>query len=278
VARQAESVLEVQKQENLQLKETIDRMRFDLDEARAAAANGSGGHIRGVTAGSSNGGTMSRNLGDELNRRLMDAEMQLPRQEEDDGESVVETIVTTQRRRKIGRTTSPGGGGGGGSGSGVAAGPTVRIEEGIREYADASTETDPVPAHEHPPAYTAEPQPVDAKEVLDRAHPKTRGHGEDVEEEYETLVEGLGMRCTVLEEELEAKRGEAKRLAGAIPPGHARTFSEQRKARVRPGIVNYIYYNTPDALRDQVAKVSVWAVAAFAGESSQPWWTGPPVF
>src|SRR5690242_6161786 len=101
-------------------------MRFDLDEARAAAANGSGGHVRGVTAGSSNGGTMSRNLGDELKRRLMDAEMQLPRQEEDDGESVVETIVTTQRRRKIGRATSPGGGvgsgggGGGGSGSGVA--------------------------------------------------------------------------------------------------------------------------------------------------------------
>lgn len=75
----------------MQLRETIDRMRFDLDEARAAVA---GGHQRGSTITTSNLGTLSRNLGDELSRRLQEAE-----NIQDDGETVVETVVTTQRTR-----------------------------------------------------------------------------------------------------------------------------------------------------------------------------------
>lgn len=101
IARKAESVLETQKQENLQLKETIDRMRFDLDEARAAASSANkGSHGRSSTNISSAAGTMSRNLGDEINRRLLKAEVvdeEPP--ESEDGDSIVETIVTTQRRR-----------------------------------------------------------------------------------------------------------------------------------------------------------------------------------
>jgi len=85
----------MQKQENLALKETIDRMRFELDEARSTASNSAGvSHIRSGTSGPQ---TLSRNLGDELNRRLQDAER--VRQESEDGESVVETMVTTQRTR-----------------------------------------------------------------------------------------------------------------------------------------------------------------------------------
>ena len=98
VARRAESILETQKQENLQLKETIDRMRFDLDEARAASASRASGpgHQRGLTD-SSGHPTLSRNLGDELNKRLMDAEK--AQEQEGDEHSYVETIVTTQRTR-----------------------------------------------------------------------------------------------------------------------------------------------------------------------------------
>ncbi len=70
-------------------------MRFDLDEARAAAASGGGSsHTR---AGTSAQQTLSRNLGDEINRKLQAAER--ARQESDDGDSVIETIVTTQRTR-----------------------------------------------------------------------------------------------------------------------------------------------------------------------------------
>jgi F0F1-type ATP synthase alpha subunit len=101
IARQAESVLETQKQENLALKETIDRMRFDLDEARMAVANVvAGSHLRSGTNGSSVPQTMSRNLGDELSRRLVAADTaSAAGKEDEDGDSIVETVVTTQRRR-----------------------------------------------------------------------------------------------------------------------------------------------------------------------------------
>ena len=92
VSRQAESGLQVQKQENLALKEMIDRMRFDLDDARANA-----GSMLYQRPGTSGPQTLSRNLGDELNRRLLEAER--VRQESEDGDSVVETIVTTHRTR-----------------------------------------------------------------------------------------------------------------------------------------------------------------------------------
>lgn len=90
VARQAESHLEVQRQENLQLKETIDRMRFELDEAKSTAQ----GHSRGAT-GSSGVPTLSRNLGAEISRRLVEAEVQ----EAEEEDSYVETVVTRQRTR-----------------------------------------------------------------------------------------------------------------------------------------------------------------------------------
>ena len=94
-------MLETQKQENLQLKETIDRMRFDLDEARNAAATAlKGAHLRIATSGSSAAPTLSRNLGDEINRRLADAIKAGASREEADEESegdVVETVVTTRQ-------------------------------------------------------------------------------------------------------------------------------------------------------------------------------------
>jgi hypothetical protein len=99
VARQAESHLEAQKQENLQLKETIDRMRFDLEEARSQ--NAAHGHSRGAT--SSAAGTMSRNLGAEISRRLFEAEdNEIPKEEEEGNateDDYVETVVTTHRTR-----------------------------------------------------------------------------------------------------------------------------------------------------------------------------------
>ncbi|ORX33969.1 hypothetical protein BD324DRAFT_643657 [Kockovaella imperatae] len=173
-ARRAESVLEVQKQENLQLKETIDRMRFDLDEARAAAANALrvGGHAK-IGTSSSGAPTLSRNLGDEINRRLADG---LVTAEQEDEDEVVETVVTRRQRAKV------------------------------VEYADVSVGTDEVPGpsrKEDPPAYTAEPEPVNVQEVLDQAHPKATSvviHGA-----YDAVVSAAGRRCTVLEEDIKRR-------------------------------------------------------------------------
>ncbi|WVF69679.1 hypothetical protein IAT40_004458 [Kwoniella sp. CBS 6097] len=279
-ARQAESHLETQKQENLQLKETIDRMKFDLDEARAAAANAAGKSGHSAAASSSSGpGTLSRNLGDELNRRLMDAENAVKEEESDEEDSFVETIVTTQRTRKKGTRSTQ-------VQNGTASEPEaiIRFEEDIREYADASVETDSVPepestseplagpSHSHdsnpgsPPAYTAQPEPVNKAQVLEQAHPRSHGHDDDVEEEYDMLVDALGVRCTVLEEELQTKKAErAKRgLSEASPRRRPRTYWSEQRNQYSSGIVNYIFYNTDNTVRDQVGKLAVCVVAAFA--------------
>lgn len=244
IARRAETVLETQKQENLQLKETIDRMRFDLDEARAAAATASkGSHGRSGTSMSSAGGTLSRNLGDEINRRLLNAQVVSEEQEESEGDSIVETIVTTQRRRvgsplrvirlmeqKVnGRKVSNSAVTGEPSADASASAPIIEFDDEVHEYADAATLTDPVeirplhesvetaegstsvavtPSHDHPPAYTAQPDPIDEREVLERAHPRQRGHGGDVEGDYAALVGALGMRCTEIEEKLQSDKAE----------------------------------------------------------------------
>ncbi|WVQ69388.1 uncharacterized protein L199_007605 [Kwoniella botswanensis] len=283
VARQAESHLDVQKQENLALKETIDRMRFDLDEARAQAANSAGASgYRAQPSGSSGGGTLSRNLGDELSRRLLDA--QKLEEESDEGE-VVETVVTTQRTRKKGTRTT------GQAGTSLEEQPLIRIEEGIREYADASLQTDPIPelgprpttpiqqeaeagpsrshVHEHPPAYTAEPEPINKAELISQIHPKRPGevveYNEDVDDEYAFLTNALGMRCTVIEEQMDAQRAEReKRGVLASPRSRNRSYWSEQRKQYKSGIVNYIFYNTDNSVRDQVGKVAMCVVAAFA--------------
>jgi len=247
-ARRAESVLETQKQENLQLKETIDRMRFDLDEARAVASNASkGGHGQTGTSASSVGGTLSRNLGDEISRRLSGAQtvMEDSEGEDEDGDSYVETVVTTQRTRvstskdhtrsrlimqKVGNRKSSNSNH---QGSGAVQG--VSDEDHSHAYADMGTLTDPVEIRplldeeevvaeagpstlttptmpqDHPPAYTADPDPINEQEVLDRAHPRRHGRDGIIDEEYDTLVEALGVRCNVLEEEIKLKKVEQEK-------------------------------------------------------------------
>ncbi len=65
IARQAEVELQRQKQENLNLKETISRLNYDIDEMRVQSA---AGHSRQAT--SSLSGTVSKNLGAEIARSM----------------------------------------------------------------------------------------------------------------------------------------------------------------------------------------------------------------
>lgn len=62
-AQQAHAQLDEQKQENLMLKETIDRMRFEMDEMRNSAG---GVGIGGGSHPGSQRGSVSRSLGAEL--------------------------------------------------------------------------------------------------------------------------------------------------------------------------------------------------------------------
>ena len=89
-------------------------MRYELDEARSAA---SGGHTRGTTTGTMGSvpGTLSRNLGDEIQRKLVDMQRRqdshqdgeaekndIIEEEVEEGDSYEETVITTQRTRVSG--------------------------------------------------------------------------------------------------------------------------------------------------------------------------------
>jgi len=110
IARQAHHELEEQKQENLLLKETIDRLRFDLDELRTTHANATN-----ATGVNSNKGSMSRSLANELKAKLEAADEEESDDDEaggdlsmtsvgtamdsDEDNEYIETIITAQRRR-----------------------------------------------------------------------------------------------------------------------------------------------------------------------------------
>ena len=90
LAQQAYSSLDDQKVENLLLKETIDRLRFEMDEMRSNAANAleqSKDGLAGSTA------SVGKTLGAEMVRAGIDPNVAPPRpaQQEDDSED--ETIV-----------------------------------------------------------------------------------------------------------------------------------------------------------------------------------------
>jgi mevalonate pyrophosphate decarboxylase len=101
VTRQAQAELEDQKQENLVLKETIDRLRFDLDELRSRE------HAAGPSSSSSQFGSVSKSLGAELMNRweaLQDDEEEEEEETEEEkgsgseGEEMIQTIITRKKR------------------------------------------------------------------------------------------------------------------------------------------------------------------------------------
>lgn len=116
LAQQAQASLDEQKQENLMLKETIDRMRFDMDELRAGLAS----NALGVGSGTSSApSSVSRSLGAELLSKLTDGGGWIDEDDEGDSvetlrvlgiegqdddpedEDIVQTIIT--RTKKVGR-------------------------------------------------------------------------------------------------------------------------------------------------------------------------------
>jgi len=122
VAQAAHVQLDEQKQENLLLKETIDRMRWDMDEMRSGLAGGAAATVGGGLG--SNMGSVSKSLGAELLGKMSpwgaegdrDAEEEEVEEtlgnvsldslgsmgmsedgEEDDGE-FIQTIITRKKR------------------------------------------------------------------------------------------------------------------------------------------------------------------------------------
>ncbi|KAJ7081877.1 hypothetical protein B0H15DRAFT_940416 [Mycena belliarum] len=139
VAQQAHAQLDEQKQENMLLKETIDRMRFDLDEMRSSStgAGGSSGQ-------SSAANTVSKSLGAELLGKMkgwggMESESEeepdeeeaamssgtaAPDDDDTEGEDVIQTIITRKKRKVASRANKI----------------ETRTFEELKEYSDSSTQ------------------------------------------------------------------------------------------------------------------------------------------
>ncbi|KAJ7196768.1 hypothetical protein GGX14DRAFT_504610 [Mycena pura] len=145
IAQQAHAQLDEQKQENMLLKETIDRMRFDLDEMR----NNAGAVASGSSGQNSAANTMSKSLGAELlglgkmkgGWGGMEDDDEEDVEEEgvtssgtadaDDndteGEDVIQTIITRKKRKVASRA--------------INNIQTRRFEE-VKEYSDNATQYD----------------------------------------------------------------------------------------------------------------------------------------
>ena len=105
IAQHAHTQLDEQRQENLVLKETIDRMRFEMDEMRNNA-NGLGGGDG--SRGSNQKSSLSKSLGGELLGIMgpqwgvededSDGEEFEPDEGDTEGEDVIQTIITRKMR------------------------------------------------------------------------------------------------------------------------------------------------------------------------------------
>ncbi|RXW20634.1 hypothetical protein EST38_g5243 [Candolleomyces aberdarensis] len=133
------AALDEQKQENLLLKETIDRMRYDIDEMRNSATNNTVGSGQSSAANS-----ISKSLGVELAGKMkwdedeedVDAETSnesilLESEEETEGEEedVIQTIITRKKRKVASRA--------------AIEAIQQRVFEEVKDYSDTGTQYDP---------------------------------------------------------------------------------------------------------------------------------------
>ncbi|KAF8910537.1 hypothetical protein CPB84DRAFT_1763906 [Gymnopilus junonius] len=145
LALEAHRHLDEQKQENMLLKETIDRMRFDMDEMRNSMSSSTAG---GASGQSSAANTVSKSLGAELAGKMTwDLEEQSERsgyvseettvieeeetevEGDEEEEDVVQTIITRKKRKVASRA--------------VVQESTRREFDELKEYSDTATQYDP---------------------------------------------------------------------------------------------------------------------------------------
>ena len=89
-AQQAYSSLDDQKAENMLLKETIDRLKFEMDEMRSNAANALEQSKDGAAG---NAASVGRTLGAEMVRAGVDPNAPPPKQVQQDEDSEDETVI-----------------------------------------------------------------------------------------------------------------------------------------------------------------------------------------
>ncbi|KAM0793171.1 hypothetical protein ACM66B_000645 [Microbotryomycetes sp. NB124-2] len=190
VARRAQDALSDQKQENLVLKETIDRLRFDLEEMRANARKS--GSLDPAALGTGHPAetpSMSKSLGREIARKLAadgpgedDDELESGSETEGEDDEVDDIVVTTHRRIKKKRAR--------------ASEPTIAHVARTTVVADAETQTDQVKTSE----IEVQTEPIKAVKMVSPSPSKA------ARPSPKTIAAQLGVELSALEDLVEASR------------------------------------------------------------------------
>ncbi|KAL8283112.1 hypothetical protein RQP46_005890 [Phenoliferia psychrophenolica] len=251
VARRAQDHLDDQKQENLLLKETIDRLRFDMDELRGAGrksvyVDGSGG----ASADSSVAGSLSRTLGAEIGRQQRERESSEEADEADSDEEINDIVVTTHRRVKK-RATKPIGGG--------PASPSITRVEETTIVCDADTQTERVRTTSMDiqtdlAAVTVELVAAPAVEPLVVVPPKSPY---EVQEE---LASGLGIELAQLQDFISGRKKQANSTA---PPQPQQPQSTSRSSSATEAIMSSRRYGRWGSRLSRVGQAPSYIIGAF---------------
>ncbi|GAA5889951.1 hypothetical protein JCM5296_003659 [Sporobolomyces johnsonii] len=263
VARRAQDSLDDQKQENLMLKETIDRLRFDLDEMRVASRKS--GSLDTGSPGDPNSpakslaASISKSLGREIANRMAEQEEESDSDEgeetEGEDEEVDDIIVTTHRRiKKRGKKSSP------------LSEPTITHVETSVNVCDADIQTEPIPSRAMDVQTELSAVNVDLvaavvpepEIIVTAPPPKTE------RELQEDLAKELGIDLESVKQFVEAQKSGAKPgsrllVEAPSPVSGSPRRSGRWRSRLTPGRVaqapGYIVSYFPTSARPYVAQV-----------------------
>ncbi|BGP28596.1 hypothetical protein JCM10296v2_000332 [Rhodotorula toruloides] len=265
VARRAQDSLDEQKQENLLLKETIDKLRFEIEEMRVVGRKSGfldSSSALASPAKASLGDSINRSLGREIATQLSEQDSESSDEEGTAGaEDVDDIIITTHRRiKKRGKKSSP------------LSEPVVTHVETSSSVGDAVVQTDT-------PAMCESDVQTDLVAVQDDLVKASDDKPQIVEvpppppparterEMQEELAKGLGVKVEIIKQFVEAQKG-ANRTSGVPVMADARPSRPGRwRTRFTPGPIvqtpAYLINVFPTSARPYVAQVLDSGVSLF---------------
>lgn len=183
------------------MKETIDRLRFDLDELRAVGRKS----LYVDSTDSSTGGSVSRSLGGELARKLAETEMQDALEDDDEGsesEEEEDIVVTTHRRivsrAPLHRFRDPG----------------LTLPLNQRKRTKTATQDQPMVTHERTVLVVldadTQTEPIGTPARIVEVTPPPSVPAKTPREVQEELAQGLGMEWSKLVDLVEGEKDKDK--------------------------------------------------------------------
>ncbi|BGP36461.1 hypothetical protein JCM10449v2_000362 [Rhodotorula kratochvilovae] len=256
VARRAQDTLDDQKQENLLLKETIDKLRFEIEEMRSVGRKSGFLDVRHAAISSPSktlADSISKSLGREIASQLAEQDSESSEEEDTASEEDVDDIVITTHRRIKKR----------GKKSVGASEPVVTHVETSVSVCDADIQTDGIPSREmtiQTELTAVSDELVKASEVKPevitvQAPPPPPRTERELQED---LAKGLGVNVDLVKQFVEAQKNGGKTATRQPVEPRASTATGRSRWRSRfpsplPRAPAYIVNAFPVSARPYVA-------------------------